>query len=719
MGKAGKARKRRRLEHEVGDAAPAADGDGDTHDDTPRPHDVADAIRALDMLGRRLDLYGSKANKALRVHLHGLLRAQQRRGAHFEPQAWAGQPPPSDAEAQAVLGGGSPCLAALLRVVTGPLGGDAGAERLAASEHKALRRALHPLVLEQCRRDGRPPPPAEDASLSGRVSAAFRNRDWAAALALLRQMAAQGDVPKLGAMQRWVRDCDLATHAGTVAGSGGGGGGGGGDGGGGSGIVAAGGGLPLPSAIMAGDDDEPLGGNDGPQLAPVASSASLSTAPALHSSPSASSAGAHADAAASYTTMGADVTAGGNTALLLLDAVMRAGAGAGAGASPVTPAAAAAAAAAPPAPTPAALLAQRAVVTRAPLFTVLPAWAAAPGGGGGEHARGSAGDGDGGDCNGGDGGGDAGDCDGVKANDGTRGDGSHDGTAPRSPAAAITAAVLGPPPRGWDARAFARGLRVLSHVPGPQRRPPSADDLRIYATAPGAIRFDAEHARAERGGALARHDVPGVPGAFLLPGVLARAECSQLLHAAEAIGFARDGIDGIGAVVWLADESLLAPVFARVRALLPPRVGGCALRGLNARLRLFRYGAGAVYRPHIDGSWPGSGLDASGRLTDDAFPGDERVSRLTFLVYLNGGFDGGATTFFLPGAGGAGHVAARGVQPQAGSVLCFPHGEGAGSLVHEGSAVAPGGAKYIVRTDVLYAARPDGAGAEGEGVRGV
>ena len=36
-----------------------------------------------------------------------------------------------------------------------------------------------------------------------------------------------------------------------------------------------------------------------------------------------------------------------------------------------------------------------------------------------------------------------------------------------------------------------------------------------------------------------------------------------------------------------------------------------------------------------------------------------------------------------------------------GSVLCFPHGDTAGSLVHEGSAVTAG-TKYIIRSDVLY-----------------
>ena len=33
--------------------------------------------------------------------------------------------------------------------------------------------------------------------------------------------------------------------------------------------------------------------------------------------------------------------------------------------------------------------------------------------------------------------------------------------------------------------------------------------------------------------------------------------------------------------------------------------------------------------------------------------------------------------------------------------MVFPHGDSAGSLVHEGSAVTQG-VKYVIRTDVLY-----------------
>lgn len=53
---------------------------------------------------------------------------------------------------------------------------------------------------------------------------------------------------------------------------------------------------------------------------------------------------------------------------------------------------------------------------------------------------------------------------------------------------------------------------------------------------------------------------------------------------------------------------------------------------------------GNVYRPHIDGAWPGSGVDSRGQYKFDAY--GDRWSRLTFLVYLNDDFEGGHTTYY-------------------------------------------------------------------------
>lgn len=206
----------------------------------------------------------------------------------------------------------------------------------------------------------------------------------------------------------------------------------------------------------------------------------------------------------------------------------------------------------------------------------------------------------------------------------------------------------------------------------------------------------------------ARHDVPFVPGAFLLHGVLNTSECTQILSSSTAMGYAPDSplnapARSINAhtFVWVVDEAMARVVFERCRGLLPPAIDGGALAGLNARWRCYRYVPGAHYRPHVDGAWPGSGF-RDGKLVYDVY--GDRWSRLTFLIYLNDDFDGGATTFYTPSPK-VGVLDSRGVRPKTGSVLVFPHGDTNGSLVHEGSPVTRG-AKYVVRTEVLYKTTP-------------
>lgn len=255
-------------------------------------------------------------------------------------------------------------------------------------------------------------------------------------------------------------------------------------------------------------------------------------------------------------------------------------------------------------------------------------------------------------------------------------------------------------------------------------------------------------------------DVPNLPGAFVLLDVLTRGECDQIIAAAECSpdgyvpdesatsapapkGFAPRATN----FVWLA-ESVADRLYSRCRALLPQRLGKDGqheVRGINSRLRLYRYAPGAIYRPHVvsnvsedfsplssrpkpsfdrsitlvdarfdciflsvgclgmkDGAWPGSGTkvgeDGKETYCYDCF--HDRWSRLTFLVYLNEDFGGGCTTFYTAGQR-PGHTEAHRVEPRAGSVLVFPHGGDSGSLVHEGSNVTRG-AKYVIRTDVLY-----------------
>lgn len=76
---------------------------------------------------------------------------------------------------------------------------------------------------------------------------------------------------------------------------------------------------------------------------------------------------------------------------------------------------------------------------------------------------------------------------------------------------------------------------------------------------------------------------------------------------------------------------------------------------------------------HKDGPWREEGLE----------------SRLTFLAYPNEGFEGGETDFrnFK-------------VQPQTGMAVLFVH-----DTWHEGVEVRSG-QKYVLRSDVLYGAKP-------------
>jgi hypothetical protein len=204
-----------------------------------------------------------------------------------------------------------------------------------------------------------------------------------------------------------------------------------------------------------------------------------------------------------------------------------------------------------------------------------------------------------------------------------------------------------------------------------------------------------------------RMDIPNVPGAFLIKNVLDEKECNQILTASESIGYTGDEplagqALGQASVLahnffWLADQSLLGAIYERCKPHLPPQINGHELTGLNSRWRLYRYVPGAVYRPHIDGAWPCSGL-LNGKYVYD-LPKTQR-SRLTFLVYLNDDFQGGQTTFFLP-TQHVGLMYSQAVTPRMGSVVCFPHGDTTGSLLHEGSPVLEG-TKYIIRADVLY-----------------
>ena len=96
---------------------------------------------------------------------------------------------------------------------------------------------------------------------------------------------------------------------------------------------------------------------------------------------------------------------------------------------------------------------------------------------------------------------------------------------------------------------------------------------------------------------------------------------------------------------------------------------------LNERFRYYRYDIGQTFRPHFDGSFDRSRTEAS---------------FLTFMIYLNDGFEGGSTAFYHDGRPRVS------VTPRQGMALIFEHHQ-----LHEGAPVESG-RKYVLRSDVMY-----------------
>ena len=103
--------------------------------------------------------------------------------------------------------------------------------------------------------------------------------------------------------------------------------------------------------------------------------------------------------------------------------------------------------------------------------------------------------------------------------------------------------------------------------------------------------------------------------------------------------------------------------------------------GLNERLRMLRYSPGHFYKTHCDGE----------------FERDDQVSKVTFQLYLNDGFEGGETRFLFPHTSDPSVAHHFDVVPRRGSVLLFEH-----DIIHEGCEVRDG-VKWACRTDVMFA----------------
>lgn len=246
-------------------------------------------------------------------------------------------------------------------------------------------------------------------------------------------------------------------------------------------------------------------------------------------------------------------------------------------------------------------------------------------------------------------------------------------------------------------------LRVIETTEAHLRKPPNHHPAILYTSSPDAVPLAAEAPN------MSYEAHPHVPGLGIAKNVLSPSECRSIISAGESVEFLPDSPlrqDGDISVLahnfyWVVDTAFHDKLWSRVSSFVPASIDGRLARGLNRRFRVYRYVPGAEYRCHIDGAWPPSGIRADDTYVYDDSPADKKQSSLfTFLIYLNDEFEGGETTFFLPGVR-EGTLNAYPVHPVMGSVAIFPHGDSKGALLHEGTGVR-NGAKYVIRTDVEY-----------------
>lgn len=122
--------------------------------------------------------------------------------------------------------------------------------------------------------------------------------------------------------------------------------------------------------------------------------------------------------------------------------------------------------------------------------------------------------------------------------------------------------------------------------------------------------------------------------------------------------------------VMFDDQALADSLLSRVK--VPERLMKMRLVGANERIRLYRYTAGQHHGVHWD-----TPVERSAH----------EYTLLTFVIYLNEGFEGGGTYF---------PELDQRIVPKVGRALLFQH-----RVLHEAEDVSSG-EKYVLRTDVFY-----------------
>jgi hypothetical protein len=210
---------------------------------------------------------------------------------------------------------------------------------------------------------------------------------------------------------------------------------------------------------------------------------------------------------------------------------------------------------------------------------------------------------------------------------------------------------------------------------------------------------------------LSRIEVPHVPGAFQLLNVLNTDEADAFIDQAEQLGFHKDSPVSLPYSIrhndnlnWVVSEKIDQSIWQRSEKYVTEKVNGQTAKGINARFRFYRYSIGDFFKPHTDGSWPGSRV-INGELVANAYP--HLYSQFSYLIFLNDDFEGGRTQFLVsktnPNKPASSPIDTNivSVTTPKGAALCFPHGMHPLHCVHSSEPISAG-TKYIIRTDILF-----------------
>ncbi|MES2459440.1 MAG: 2OG-Fe(II) oxygenase [Armatimonadota bacterium] len=180
---------------------------------------------------------------------------------------------------------------------------------------------------------------------------------------------------------------------------------------------------------------------------------------------------------------------------------------------------------------------------------------------------------------------------------------------------------------------------------------------------------------------------------FTVADIFTDENCRELIAKGEALGFEAATVQLSSGPkmmtnvrnndrVTFDDFDFADEIWQRIKGTIPAEIDGWEAVRLNERFRFYRYDPEQRFKRHKDGIV--------------VLPSGEE-SRLSFLIYLNDGYEGGETIF-------SDHRFENGetitdtikVSPKTGMGLFFAH-----QRWHEGAPVVRG-RKYLLRTDVIY-----------------